>query len=52
MNMPEITKIITILHVQTLLLIHFLRRELDAHRPAADDRVDHEAGLVLLRRSR
>ena len=26
MDVPQITEIITVLHVQTLLLIHFLRR--------------------------
>ena len=40
-DVPQITEIITVLHVQTLLLIHFLRRELHAHRPAADDRINN-----------
>jgi hypothetical protein len=51
-DVPEVTEVVAVLHVQTLLLIHFLRGELHAHRPAADDRVDDEAGLVLRRRPR
>ena len=35
MDMTQITKVVAVLHVQTLLLIHFLRGQLDAHRPAA-----------------
>ena len=41
--MTQITKVVAVLHVQTLLLIQFLRGQLDAHRPAAHDRIYHKS---------